>query len=189
MSFRKSLMIFLTLLCLSSLTPGYCAPGDWRATVATDMPRLGHRNWIAIVDSAYPLQSRNGIETIVADASETTVLKTVLAQINASRHVRPIIYTDAELKYVPDSDAPGVSAYRAALANILGKRPVNTMLHEQIIAKLDQSGQTFNILIIKTNMAIPYTSVFIQLNCKYWSDDAEKRLRAKMAAAGVQPAN
>ena len=33
-------------------------------------------------------------------------------------------------------------------------------------------------------MTIPYTSVFIQLNCKYWSDAAEARLRAKMNAAG-----
>jgi hypothetical protein len=33
-------------------------------------------------------------------------------------------------------------------------------------------------------MAVPYTSVFIRLDCKYWSGDAEKRLREKMAAAG-----
>jgi hypothetical protein len=32
-------------------------------------------------------------------------------------------------------------------------------------------------------MAIPYTSVFIRLDCKYWSADAEKRLRAKMSTA------
>jgi len=34
-------------------------------------------------------------------------------------------------------------------------------------------------------MAVPYTSIFIRLDCKYWSADAEKRLRAKMAAAGA----
>ena len=27
-------------------------------------------------------------------------------------------------------------------------------------------------------MTIPYTSVFLQLDCKYWSADAEQRLRA-----------
>jgi hypothetical protein len=36
-------------------------------------------------------------------------------------------------------------------------------------------------------MTIPYTSVFIRLDCKYWSADAEKRMRARMAAA-EQPA-
>jgi hypothetical protein len=30
-------------------------------------------------------------------------------------------------------------------------------------------------------MTIPYTSVFIRLDCKYWSADQEKRLREKMA--------
>ena len=173
----------MSLLFLSLLTPGRCAPAGWRSAVAADMPRLGHRNWIAIVDSAYPLQSRNGIQTIVADADQVTVLKTVLADVNASRHVRPIVYMDAELPYVDDRDAPGVSAYRASLARVLGKRPVTSMLHEQIIHKLDQEGQTFNVLIIKTDMTIPYTSVFLQLNCKYWSADDENRLRAKMQAA------
>ncbi len=187
MNARKSLMVLLAALSLSSLTPGYCASGDWKSAVANDMPRLGHRNWIAIVDSAYPLQSRDGIETIVANASETDVLKTVLADVNASVHVRPIVYMDSELKYVDESDAPGVSAYRDEVAKVLGNQAVNTLPHEQIISKLDDAGKTFNILIIKTNMAIPYTSVFLQLNCKYWSDDAETRLRAKMSAQPTSP--
>jgi len=29
-------------------------------------------------------------------------------------------------------------------------------------------------------MTIPYTSVFIRLDCKYWSAEAEKRLRENM---------
>ena len=175
--------LMLVIVSLSALAPAYCAPSDWRSAVAADMPVLGHRNWIAIVDSAYPLQSRSGIQTIVADADQGTVLKAVLADVNASRHVRPIVFMDSELKYVDEADAPGVSAYRAEVAHLLGNQSVTTLPHEQIIQKLDAAGQTFNILVIKTHMTIPYTSVFLQLNCKYWSDDAEKRLRAKMPSA------
>jgi hypothetical protein len=36
--------------------------------------------------------------------------------------------------------------------------------------------------VLKTNMTVPYTSVFIRLDCRYWSADAEQRLRARMAA-------
>jgi len=36
------------------------------------------------------------------------------------------------------------------------------------------------VLVLKTTMTIPYSSVFIRLDCKYWSADAEKRLRARM---------
>jgi hypothetical protein len=30
-------------------------------------------------------------------------------------------------------------------------------------------------------LTIPYTSVFLRLDCGYWTDEQEKKLRAKMA--------
>jgi hypothetical protein len=33
------------------------AQTGWQAKLDHDLPLLGHRNWILIVDSAYPLQS------------------------------------------------------------------------------------------------------------------------------------
>jgi predicted nucleic acid-binding protein len=41
----------------------------------------------------------------------------------------------------------------------------------------------YHIVILKTKMTIPYTSVFLQLDCKYWSADQEKQMREKMRAA------
>jgi hypothetical protein len=32
-------------------------------------------------------------------------------------------------------------------------------------------------LIVKTDMTIPYTSVFFELDCGYWNAGAEERLR------------
>lgn len=157
-------------------------PSDWHKTIAERVPLYGHRNWIAIVDSAYPAQTRAGIETVVTDADQTEVVKTVLKALAGSKHVRPLVYTDAELNYVDEQDAPGVAGYRTQLKQILGAQQVTSIPHEQIIHKLDEAGQTFRILIIKTNMTIPYTSVFLQLDCKYWSAEAEQRLRAKMPA-------
>ena len=52
--------------------------------------------------------------------------------------------------------------------------------HEEIIARLDQCAQVFRILIIKTKLTIPYTSVFFELDCGYWNADAERRLRSSM---------
>ena len=168
-------------------TAAHADPSDWRKTLADRIPLYGHRNWIAIVDSAYPAQTRNGVETVVTDADQAEVVKTVLKALAASKHVRPLVYTDAELNYVDEKDAPGVTAYRTQLKEILGGRPVSSIPHEQIIHKLDEAGQTFRILIVKTNMTIPYTSVFLQLDCKYWSADAEQRLRAKMPAPSPEP--
>ena len=154
----------------------------WLEIVKDRLPLYGHRNWIVIADSAYPDQSREGIETVVAHENQLAVLKTVLALVHESKHVRPIIYTDQELPLIDEADAPGISDYRDQLASLLDGQPQNSLPHEQIIAKLDDVSKTFRVLIIKTTLTIPYTSVFLQLDCAYWSADAENRLRAKMAA-------
>jgi len=59
---------------------------------------------------------------------------------------------------------------------------VQTMPHDKLIATVNDASKTFQVLVLKTNMTIPYSSVFIRLNCKYWSDEAEARLRAKMGS-------
>ena len=102
------------------------------------------------------------------------------------------MFLDAELPHVAEADAPGVTAYRRQLDGLLKGRPVESLPHEQIISMLDQAGETFRVLIVKSNMTLPYTSVFVRLECGYWGDQAEKRLRQSMPAtqpaAAAQPA-
>jgi hypothetical protein len=150
---------------------------DWKKELAEKIPLYGHRNWIVVADSAYPAQARGGIETIVADADQIEVLKVVLQKLAASRHVRPIVHMDRELQYLRESDAPGVDAYRREVFTLLPKDKIATSLHENIISQLDEAGQTFRVLIIKTNMTVPYTSVFLQLDCAYWTPEEERKLR------------
>jgi len=176
------ILIFLSTALLPSSAQS-SAPSDWKAKVAEIMPLLGHRNWILIVDSAYPLQTGPGIETVETDASQLEVVRHVLFAIDRSIHVRPDISMDAELPFVSDQDAPGASAYRAEIADLLRGYKVESRPHDKIIANISDTAAQFHILVLKTNMTIPYTSVFIRLNCKYWGDDAEMRMRARMAAA------
>ena len=37
---------------------------SWRTTIKQELPFFGDRNWILIADSAYPLQTSPGVETI-----------------------------------------------------------------------------------------------------------------------------
>ena len=90
---------------------------------------------------------------------------------------------DSELHWISEDDAPGVTAYRNNITDMLRDFPVTTLPHDQIISQIAQAGEQFHILVLKTNMTVPYTSVFIRLDCKYWSADAEARLRAKIAAS------
>jgi L-fucose mutarotase/ribose pyranase (RbsD/FucU family) len=159
------------------------AVSDWESKLSESLPLFGHRNWIVVADSAYPAQSKPGIETIVADADQIHAVRTVRNAISASRHVRASIYADRELGFVKEIDAPGVADYRQQLDGVLQGASVTCLPHEQIIQKLDQSAQVFRILIIKTDMTIPYTSVFFELDCGYWNAGAEERLRQAIAAS------
>ncbi len=174
---KKRLLAGILMLAMSAL-----AADSWVETLRQRIPLYGHRNWIVVADSAYPQQSNEGIETLVSGADQVDVLKEVLAALASSKHVRPIIYTDRELQFLPETDAPGVTEYRRQLATIFGDQKINVLPHEQIIKRLGEVSQSFRVLIIKTNMTVPYTSVFLQLDCAYWNPDAEARLRATLAA-------
>ena len=162
-------------------TPRLTKP-DWERHLESLLPLYGHRNWIVVADSAYPAQSKRGIETIVSNAGQLDAVRRVSDAIAASPHVRAKVYLDQELSYVAENDAPGVSAYRTQLDQILNNSAKSTLLHEQIIAQLDQVSQVFRVLIIKTDMTIPYTSVFFELGCTYWPANAEQRMRQAIAA-------
>jgi len=167
----------ITGCLLFSLMIGIVSAADWKEKLQKELPLLGHRNWIVVADSAYPLQTAPGIETIFVDADQLEVVKGVIAELAKTKHVKPAIYTDAEMQFVAEKNAPGIGAYREALGKILANQPVQVLPHEQIIAKLDEAGKTFKVLIIKTTLTKPYTSVFFQLQCGYWNADSEAELR------------
>jgi len=108
------------------------------------------------------------------------MLERVSSILGGCRHIKPNIYTDEELAFVREEDAPGISSYRERLGSIFVGADVRVLPHEEIIAKLDRAGELFRVLIVKTNMRIPYTSVFFELDCGYWNAQAEKNLRAAM---------
>ncbi|MCC7173894.1 MAG: hypothetical protein IT159_01760 [Bryobacterales bacterium] len=178
--------VLFALGVLSAAVAGCGSPpgrgADWKARLRECLPLYGHRNWIVVADSAYPAQSRAGIETVISGAGQLAAVQEALTQIASARHVRPVVYTDQELEFVREEDAPGISAYRQELGRLLKGREVKVLPHEQIISRLDEAGETFRVLIIKTGMTLPYTSVFLQLDCGYWTPEAEQRLRASMAA-------
>jgi L-fucose mutarotase/ribose pyranase (RbsD/FucU family) len=159
---------------------------DWERQLRTLLPLFGHRNWIVVADSAYPAQSKPGIETITTDVDQIEAVEKVRDAITASRHVRANVYVDRELSFIEENDAPGIVDYRHQLGAVFYGTSVMQLPHEEIIAKLDRSAQVFRILIIKTEMTIPYTSVFFELGCGYWNDEAEERLRQTMLVADLK---
>lgn len=155
-------------------------PMAWDKILDERLPLFGHRNWIVVADAAYPTQSSPGIETIVTGVSQQAAIKKVLARLHACKHVRPVIHVDRELALVDEKDAPGIDSYRNWLKGVLKGLSVTMTPHDEIISKLDHAARMFSVLIVKTTMTIPYTSVFIELDCGYWDANSEARLRARV---------
>jgi hypothetical protein len=152
---------------------------DWEQILKDRLPLYGHRNWIVVADSAYPAQSRAAIETVWSGAGQVAVLEKVVSALREAAHVKPIVHADKELSFVTEADAPGITAYRKKLTALVGSE-VKYTRHEEIISMLDHAAELFKVLLIKTTMTIPYTTVFFELDCAYWGGDAEKRLRAAL---------
>ena len=186
---RKILVCVLTGVMLLFAA---CEPGEedekeeaamaitWEQKLAQELPALGHRNWIVVADSAFPLQISPGIEVVVSGEDHFAVLEKVFKAVEASPHIRPRIYLDKELTYVTEDLAPGIEACRKRIDGMLRGREVSPVLHEELIARLDQVARTFRILMIKTKLTLPYTSVFMELDCGYWKPESEAKMRERM---------
>lgn len=174
-------LIVVAVLAVSS--PVYGQQPTWEKELQRRLPLLGHRNWIVVVDSAYPAQTSPGIKAIYTGGKQLDVVRKVLAAVTKAKHVRGTVFLDAELPHVPEKFAKGISEYRFKLKRALAGQKVTSLPHIDIIKKLDKAGQTYQVLLLKTDFTLPYTSVFIRLDCGYWSDEAEEQLRAAIKAA------
>ena len=166
--------------CFPFVLTGCGSHLGWQADLRENLPRLGHRNFIVIADSAYPLQSAPGIRTVHVGGTQAAALQKVLAMLAAQKHVRPVVWMDRELEKIPDADAPGIEQCRQNLSTILQGAQVKNAPHIEIIKRLDESSKLFNVTILKTDETLPYTSVFLELDCGYWDGAWEKRLRAAL---------
>jgi len=152
----------------------------WEDQLLKELPALGHRNWLVVADSAFPAQISPGMEVVVSNEDHFAVLEKVLRALGQSKHIRPIVYLDKELDFVPEDLAPGIDACRKRLKDMLSRYGTKPVLHEELIARMDQVAKTFRILMIKTNLTLPYTTVFMELDCGYWGPESEARMRQKM---------
>ena len=169
------------LLPLCGALSGFAGEANgWREQLEQRLPAFGHRNWICIVDAAYPAQTSPGVETLVTGADQLTVVRAVLSALKKAPHVKPVAVIDAELTAVAEADAPGIGVYRNDLERVLKGTGVERTPHEGIIRELDRAGSLVHVLVLKTTLTLPYTSVFLRLECGYWTPEAEARLRAAL---------
>lgn len=153
----------------------------WQEVLEYDLNLLGHRNWILVVDKAFPEQSSPGMKYLYVEDDLLPTLDYVLEALDNSTHVKPIIYQDKELSFITEEQVPGIDIFRSTADKVLQGRTVNTLLHDEVFGLLDESSSLFRVLVIKTNCTLPYTSLFLQLDCSYWGPENEMLLREQMS--------
>jgi D-ribose pyranose/furanose isomerase RbsD len=178
-------VLALVFIAGTMLGPAASNPStaDWQTILQQRLPLYGHRNWIVVSDAAFPAYSQGGIETIVVNQDLPSVLNYVAKAISSSKHVRAAAFMDQELKFVPEENYPGVTHLREEINRAFGKSNLLSIPHAEALSKIDDAGKTFRVLFIKTNTTIPYTSVFMRLNCGYMTDEIESKIRDAIAAA------
>jgi len=146
--------------------------------LADEWPLLGHRNWILVVDKAFPAQNAPGIQVVNTGEELLPVLKYTLSQISQSTHVKPIVYTDKELNFITPELEAGIEPFKKSLYEVLNGVDVQTILHDSVFTKIDEASKLFKVLVLKTEGTIAYSSVFLNLDCKYWGGEKEAVLRS-----------
>ncbi len=86
---KQNILFAITSLFLLAMLCARSEQHFMQQQLRQEIPLLGHRNWIMIVDSAYPLQVSPGVETIETNADQLEVTREVLAALDHSIHVTP----------------------------------------------------------------------------------------------------
>jgi D-ribose pyranose/furanose isomerase RbsD len=166
---------------------GACAwpdPGEvgWKSAVDRQIVQLGHRNWIVIAEASFPAYSRHGVRQVNATVEVPEALDYVLNAMERTENTRPNIYLARELRSMENDYAPGIDELREKIRASLHGHETVQIDHHALLVLLEDANRSFDVLVIRTPTALPYSSVFIELLPGYWDADSESRLRERIQA-------
>jgi D-ribose pyranose/furanose isomerase RbsD len=159
---------------------------DWRAAVDHQVAQLGYRNWIVIAEASFPAHNRAGIRQINASADVPEVVDYVLKTLEQTENVKPQVYVARELRSVENDFAPGIDELRKRAGESFHGHEPTELDQQSLLTLLEDANRSFDVLVIRTPTALPYTSVFLELQPGYWDVDSETRLRERIERERLQ---
>lgn len=158
----------------------------WRGAVDSQAAQLGYRNWIVIAEASFPAQSRPGMRQVAAPVEIPEALDYVLHALEQTEDVRPQVYLTRELRAVENDFAPGIDELRKRLKSSLHGHEATELEQQSLLTLLQDANRSFDVLVIRTKTALPYASVFLELQPGYWDAESESRLRDRIALQRMQ---
>ena len=159
---------------------------DWKAAINRQIGQLGYRNWIVIAEASFPAHSRPGVRQVSASVEIPEALDYVLGTLEQTETVRPQIYVPRELRSVENDFAPGIDEFRKRLSGSLHGHEPTELDQQSLLTLLEDANRSFDVLVIRTPTALPYSSVFLELRPGYWDVDSETRLRDRIERERTQ---
>ena len=153
---------------------------SWKSAVVNQSAQLGYRNWIVVAEASFPAHSRHGVRQVNASQETPEVLDYVLNALEQTQHVRPVIYLPRELRSVENDFAPGIDELRTRITGALHGHETTELEQQSLLTLLEDASRSFDVLVIRTPTALPYSSVFIELQPGYWDAESEARLRERI---------
>lgn len=180
-------MNFFSCLCafgLAIFSSSGCgvveAEPAWQTAVRQQTQQLGYRNWIVVTEASFPAHSRPGIKQVNASVEVPEAVDYVLQALELTEHVRPTVYLTRELRAVENDFAPGIDEFRERIRASLHGHEATELDQQSLLTLLEDANRSFDVLVVRTPTALPYTSVFLELQPGYWDAESEARLRERI---------
>lgn len=185
MMVSRWLPVFVAALMTSGCSY-WSKENTWRAAVDSQTAQLGYRNWIVIAEASFPAHSRTGVRQVAAPVEIPEALDYVLQALENTENVRPQIYVTRELRSVENDFAPGIDEFRKRIRGSLHGHEPAELDQQSLLTLLEDANRSFDVLVIRTQTALPYASVFLELKPGYWDADSEARLRDRIEHERMQ---
>ena len=179
-------VISLGIFVMSAGCAHFRSQNSWQAAVDRQAAQLGYRNWIVIAEASYPAQNRAGLRQVVADVEIPEAVDYVLRALERTENLRPRVYLTRELRSVENDFAPGIDDMRKRINEALHGHEAAELEQQSLMTLLEDTGRSFDVLVIRTRSAMPYASVFLELQPGYWDEASESRLRDRIQHERMQ---
>jgi len=173
-AFRIVLAAALAVGCLHVALPAAsrAAEGDGE-TLGETLRRYGHGNWVVVADMSFPALARPGVKTIYVGGDHLKIIGNVLKLVDQAPHVKGVLHVCQELGAVSDAEAPGIEQMREQMAAAAKERTVRTAPREDLMQEFERAAGRYQVLVLKTDTKLPFTSLFIELKSVYWNEEPQ----------------
>ncbi len=185
MVFIRGLLAF-TCVVLSLGCVATTGGNTWEAAVQRQAGQLGYRNWIVIAEASFPAHNRVGLRQVSAPVDVPDAVDYVLRTLEQTENVRPQIFVTRELRALENDFAPGVDELRKRLEDSLHGHEPTELDQQSLLTLLEDANRSYDVLVIRTETALPYSSVFLELQPGYWDVESEERLRKRIERERLQ---